>query len=183
MISEFNAAGQPVIQLTDDDYKNCFVIMGLVQNDIKNRNAKMTYTAEPLLAEARHFCGLLGEQAVANYFNYTNIYRPYDFRSHDVLGYEVRATYHENGCLLTHAPDDQNYGDKPGRYIFVTINQKTLTATIRGYSTLSRCNERTDNFQTGWRYPCFFMPQNQLWPIDMLPATDELIAHQTVKAA
>ena len=183
MTNNLNALGQPVIQLTEDDYKNCFVIMGLVQNDIKNRNAKITYTAEPLLAEARQFCGLLGEQAVANYFDYLNVYKQYDFEAYDVLGYEVRATYHENGCLLTHAPDDQNYGDKPGRYIFVTINQKTLMATIRGYSTLSRCNARTDNFQTGWRYPCFAMPQNQLWPIDMLPATAELIAHQLEKAA
>ena len=180
---EFNNLGQPVIQLTQDDYKNCFIIMGLIQLDIKNRNAKITYTAEPLLAEARSLCGLLGEQAVANYFDYPNVYKQYDPKAHDILGYEVRATYHENGCLLTHAPDDQNYGDKPGRYIFVTVDQKTFTATIRGYSTLTRCTERTDNFQTGWRYPCFAMPQNQLWPIDMLPATDELIAHQTVKAA
>lgn len=179
----YNDKGQPVIQLTQDDYKNCLVIMGLVQQDIKNRKAKMTYTAEPLLAEARHFCGLLGEQAVANYFDYPNIYRPYDFRSHDVLGYEVRTTYHDNGCLITHAPDDQNYGDKPGRYILVTINQQTLEATLRGYSTLKRCNERASNYQTAWRYPCFAMPQNQLWPIDMLPATDELIKHQTAKAA
>ena len=180
---EFNNFGQPVIQLTQDDYKNCFVIMGLIQLELQNRNAKTTYDANPLLGEARTFCGLLGEQAVANYFDYPNIYKQYDPKAHDILGYEVRATYHENGCLLTHAPDDKNYGDKPGRYIFVTVDQKTLTATIRGYSTLTRCNERTDNYQTGWRYPCFAMPQNQLWPIDMLPATDELIQHQIAKAA
>ena len=180
---EFNNLGQPVIQLTQDDYKNCFIIMGLIQLELQNRNAKTTYDANPLLAEARSLCGLLGEQAVANYFDYPNVYKQYDPKAHDILGYEVRATYHENGCLLTHAQDDQNYGDKPGRYIFVTVDQKILTATIRGYSTLTRCNERTDNYQTGWRYPCFAMPQNQLWPIDMLPATDELIQHQIAKAA
>ena len=177
-----NEFSQPIIQLTEDDYKNCYVIMGLIQLDVKTRNAKITYTAEPLLAEARSLCGLLGEQAVANYFGCPNVYKPYDPQAHDILGYEVRATYHENGCLLTHEPDDKNYGDKPGRYIFVTINQKTLTATIRGYSTLTRCNERADNYQTGWRYPCFAMPQNQLWPIDMLPATDELLEFRQTKA-
>ena len=94
---ETNELGQPVIQLTEDDYKNCYVIMGLIQLDVKTRNAKITYTAEPLLAEARSLCGLLGEQAVANYFGCPNVYKPYDPKAHDILGYEVRATYHENG--------------------------------------------------------------------------------------
>ena len=183
MITKLNDLGQPVIQLTQDNYKNCLIISGLIQLEVENRKAKTTYDANPLLSEAIKFCGLLGEQAVANYFDYVNVYRPYSFRSNDVLGYEVRATYHENGCLLTHALDDKHYGDKPGRYILVTIDQLTQEATLRGFSTLKRCNERKDNYQTSWRYPCFAMPQNQLWPIDMLPATDELIKHQTEKAA
>jgi hypothetical protein len=87
---------------------------------------------------------------------------------------------------LTHPIEQRSHnigGDKPGRYILVTIEQQTLLATIRGYSTLWRCNERKSNWDASLRWPCYAMPQNQLWPIDMLPATDELIKHQTEKAA
>ena len=178
----FNELGQPVIQLTEDDYKNCFIVLELKRLEVIKRQSKTTYDASSLMRNVIEFCGALGEQAVSNYFGRPYVYKPYSQDAHDVLGYEVRATYYDNGQLLTHASDDKHYGDKPGRYILVTIDQKTLTATIRGYSTLSRCNERTDNYETGWRYPCFAMPQSQLWPIDMLPANDELIAFRQTKA-
>jgi hypothetical protein len=127
----YNELGQPVIQLTQDDYINCIGITALtlkVSEQLNFKNSKYDMNPE--------------------------------------------QTYAVNLC-----------GDKPGRYILVTIEQQTLLATIRGYSTLWRCNERKSNWDASLRWPCYAMPQNQLWPIDMLPATDELIKHQTEKAA
>ena len=191
MISEFNAAGQPVIQLSQADYENCLKITDLIiieGKELEFQNTK--YKMHPDMSYAITFCGVLGEQAVANYFDYNYNYTPYDAYRADVLGYQVRATYYGDGHLLTHPVKTAANpgGDNPGRYISLTIEQNKLKVTIRGYSTLARCNERSDNWRTEFngkalRYPCFFMPQNQLWPIDMLPATDELIAHQTGKAA
>ena len=187
MISELNNLGQPVIQLTQDDYENCLKIVDLtlkVGEQLNFKNSK--YDMNPEQAYAVSFCGALGEQAVANYFDFDYSYLGYDPKRNDVLGYEVRATYYEAGRLLTHPVEQRSHdvgGDKPGRYILVTIEQNILRATIRGYSTLWRCNERASNWDTALRWPCFAMPQSQLWPIDMLPATDELIRHQTAKAA
>lgn len=178
----YNAEGQPVIQLTQADYENCVKIIELKEEAAQKRKAAHRFEASELLSVAINLCGALGEQAISNYFGCPYVFTAYDPNAYDVLGYEVRATYYENGCLLTHAADDKNYGDKPGRYIFVTIDQKTLSATIRGYSTLTRCNERAGNYQNSWRYPCYAMPQNQLWPINMLPASDELLAFRQTKA-
>jgi hypothetical protein len=65
-------------------------------------------------------------------------------------------------------------------YIAVTFDKNELVATLQGWSSLKRCNIRQDNWRSGpnWRYPCFAMPQDQLIPMEMLPATKELIAHQ-----
>jgi len=187
VITKLNDLGQPVIQLTQDDYINCIGITALtlkVSEQLNFKNSK--YDMNPEQTYAVNLCGALGEQAVANYFDYDYSYLGYDPRRNDVLGYEVRATYWPNGRLLTHPIEQRAHdigGDKPGRYILVTIEQQTLLATIRGYSTLWRCNERKSNWDASLRWPCYAMPQNQLWPIDMLPATDELIKHQTEKAA
>jgi hypothetical protein len=187
VITELNELGQPVIQLTQDDYNNCLKIVDLMLEASERLNFKNSkYNMNPKQAYAVSFCGVLGEQAVAKYFDYDYSYLGYDPKRNDVLGYEVRATYYPTGRLLTHPVEQRNHdigGDKPGRYILVTIEQNILRATIRGYSTLWRCNERKSNWDTSLRWPCFAMPQNQLWPIDMLPATDELIKHQTAKAA
>jgi len=181
----FNNLDQPVIQLTQADYDNCVEIVEKINAEgrqVNLRNSKFEMTREE--AYEVNFCGALGEQAVANYFYYDYSYLGYDPKRSDVLGYEVRATYYSSGRLLTH-PIEQRAndigGDKAGRYILVTIEQHTLKATIRGYSPLTRCNERTGNWDAALRWPCFAMPQWQLIPIDMLPATDELINHQTRK--
>ena len=184
---EFNNLGQPVIQLTQDDYENCLEIVALtlkVAEELNFKNSK--YDMNPEQAYAVNLCGALGEQAVANYFDYPYSYLGYDPKNNDVLGYEVRATYYATGRLLTHPMEERANdigGDKNGRYILVTIEQLTLTATIRGYSTLTRCNERKSNWDTALRWPCFAMPQDQLWPIDMLPASEQLLAFRQAKAA
>lgn len=183
---EFNNLWQPVIDLSQDDYENCLEIVAkalTVSQELNFENSK--YGMNPEEAHQPILCGALGEQAVANYFGYPYSYLGYDPERHDVLGYEVRATYYSTGRLLTHPVKTlkDKRGDKPGRYILVTIEELTLAATIRGYSTLKRCNERISNWDNELRWPCFAMPQSQLWPIDMLPENEELAAFRQAKAA
>ena len=91
---------------------------------------------------------------------------------YDILGYEVRSVYYSKAILITH-PDD-----KLGNYILVSINKNEMVATLKGWSPLYRCNLWQSNWQTNWRYPCFGMPESQLWSMDTLIATPELLDHQ-----
>ena len=180
-----NELGQPVIQLTQNNLDRAFKIvnaMAETSKQLKHKSGKYDLPNKMVYAESVK--GVLGELAVAEYFNYDLFYLGYDPKRSDVLGYQVRSTYYKNGCLLTHPIKTLTNpgGDNAGRYIFVTIDQVTQQATLRGYSTLTRCNERLANWNTKNRWPCFYMPQNELWPIDMLPATDELLAFRQIKA-
>ena len=182
---QFNNLGQPVIALMKTEYEKAEKIVKQMDELSKQLNHKSNkYNLPEELVYAESLKGVLGEIAVAEYFNYDLHYLGYDPKRSDVLGYQVRTTYWPDGNLLTHPVKTLTNpgGDNPGRYILVTIDQLTLEATLRGYSTLARCNERQINWNTKNRWPCFFMPQNQLWPIDMLPATDELLAFRQVKA-
>jgi hypothetical protein len=183
---QFNNLGQPVIALMKAEYEKAEKIVKQMDELSKQLNHKPNkYDLPEELVYAESLKGVLGEIAVAEYFNYDLHYLGYDPKRSDVLGYQVRTTYWPDGNLLTHpvkTPTNPG-GDNPGRYILVTIDQLTLEATLRGYSTLTRCNERKSNWNTKNRWPCYFMPQNQLWPMDMLPATQELLDHQNRKAA
>jgi hypothetical protein len=88
--------------------------------------------------------GYLGEQAVANYFKYETVYKPYNKSEYDILGYEVRTVYYSKAILITH-PED-----KPGNYILVSINKNEMVATLKGWSDLERCNL----WQSNWKYKC-----------------------------
>ena len=183
---DYNDKGQPVITLMQAHYERAVEIVEAMQQtsrELQHKPNKYDIPAEMVYAESLK--GVLGEIAVAEYFDYDFKYLGYDPKRSDVLGYQVRSTYYENGCLLTHPIKTVTNpgGDNAGRYILVTIDQLTLQATLRGYSTLTRCNERKSNWNTANRWPCYFMPQNQLWPIDMLPATPELLDHQNRKVA
>ena len=182
---EFNELGHPVIQFTQNHLDRAVEIvkaMAETSKQLKHKSGKYDLPNEMVYAESVK--GVLGELAVAEYFNYDLFYLGYDPKRSDVLGYQVRSTYYKNGCLLTHPIKTLTNpgGDNAGRYIFVTIDQVTQQATLRGYSTLTRCNERLANWNTKNRWPCFYMPQNELWPIDMLPATNELLAFRELKA-
>ena len=163
------------IKLNDDDFDRCVDFAKRQQDTATRNNYRTKYDQSDSLTFEQTLQGNLGEQAVAHYFNYEYVYQPYDKTRYDVLGYEVRTTYWQNGCLLTHPIGDN---DKPGIYILVTVDKNEFTATIRGWSDIARCNERQSNWQQTWRYPCFATPQSQLWPIEMLPATPELLEHQ-----
>jgi hypothetical protein len=112
----------------------------------------------------RYLQGGYGEQAVAAYLGVEWGFRPYDITANDVAGYEVRATYRANGRLLTHAED------KNGLYILAIIDRDTLTVNLAGWSNLKRCNT-VGRWATDLPLPCYAMPQAELWPMEMLPAT------------
>jgi len=78
--------------------------------------------------------GGYGEQALAIYLGVEWGFRPYDITANDVAGYEVRATYHAKGRLLTHA-DDKN-----GLYVLAIVNRDDYTVNLMGWSNLKRCN-------------------------------------------
>ena len=165
------------IELTDTDFDRCVNITDKRQQESKAAKHQTKYDQPMNLTFEHTLQGVLGEQCVAHYFEHEYKHMPYDKNAHDILGYEVRTTYYSNGSLITH-PDD-----KPGIYILVTFDKNEMLGILQGWSTLTRCNARENNWRTDWRYPCFAMPQNQLWPIDVLPATLELIAHQAKLAA
>ena len=108
--------------------------------------------------------GGYGEQALAIYLGVEWGFRPYDITANDVAGYEVRATYHAKGRLLTHA-DDKN-----GLYVLAIVNRDDYTVNLAGWSNLKRCNTQ-GRWATDLPVPCYAMPQAELWPMEMLPAT------------
>jgi len=165
-----------IIELDDADFERCVNFANQHQQNAIRRNFENKYDMPATLSFENTLQGRLGEQCVAHYFEHEYKYTGYDKNAHDILGYEVRTTYYFNGSLITH-PDD-----KPGIYILVTFNKNEMLGTLQGWSTLKRCNERKQNWRTEWRHPCFAMPQNQLWPIDLLPATRELIEHKKAAA-
>ena len=177
------------IKLTDADFERC-ADYAHRQQDVAMRNRyEPKYGQLKGLTFEQTLQGNLGEQAVAHYFDYEYIYQPYDKTRYDILGYEVRTTYWQNGCLLTH-PVIENVDkpgtyvdDKPGIYILVTVDKNEFVATIQGWRDIADCNAVVSHWDTSMRWPCFKTPQNYLWPIDLLPATDELLQHQNRLAA
>lgn len=165
-----------IIELDDADFERCVEITNQFQQCAEKNKYQVKYDQPINLTFEHTLQGVLGEQCVAHYFEHEYKYMGYDKNAHDILGYEVRTTYYFNGSLITHA------NDKPGIYILVTFDKNEMLGTLQGWSTLKRCNERKQNWRTEWRYPCFAMPQNQLWPIDLLPATRELIEHKKAAA-
>ena len=124
--------------------------------------------------------GYLGERAVGLYFGYSTSFVPFSNlpkaeQPADVLGYEVRTVKYRKAQLIT------RIGDKVCDYICVSIPPRSTTATIKGWSgytrTLTQANwDRTLNWKGDRR--CYSMLEIDLLPMDMLPATPELIAHQ-----
>jgi hypothetical protein len=108
--------------------------------------------------------GGYGEQALAVYLGVEWGFKPYDITANDVAGYEVRSTYHAKGRLLTHNED------KNGLYILAIIDRDTYTVNLAGWSNLKRCNT-PGRWATDLPAPCYAMPQADLWPMEMLPAT------------
>ena len=165
------------IKLSSHDLLKCIEFTNLHIEECKLRGAKEIYgkhTEE--LGKQMILQGYLGECAVGLYFDYATEYKIYNPQIPDVLGYEVRTVKHNYAILITHKARDLNVN-----YICVSLNREKMIATIKGWSDLTR-TFRQSNWQTGlkWHTPCFGMPQDQLWPIDTLPATPELIAYQTM---
>ena len=166
---------QPVIQLSQNDINKCQNFTDLFFNDVDKHNMQQKYGYKSRTDKiADTLQGYFGERAIGNYFNYETKFKSFNKKDYDVLGYEVRTVKYQSAILITHNDD------KPGIYICVSINLQTYLATLKGWSQLDRCNSRLGNWKDGpnWHTPCFGMPENQLFPMQTLPATPELIAHQ-----
>ncbi len=160
------------INLTDIDFERCVDFAHKHIEQCVKINARLKYDQPSKLTFEHALQGYLGEQAVAHYFNYDFVFKSYNKLQYDILGYEVRTVYYSNAILITHSED------KLGNYILVSVDKNKMVATLKGWSPLYRCNLWQSNWQSDWRYPCFGMPEAQLWPIDTLPATAELLQHQ-----
>lgn len=154
-----------VIQLTPQDVAECQKVALLKEQEITLGNMKNKY---PIPGGVKsydvHLCGNFGEKALAKYLNVAWGFTAYDPKANDVAGYEVRATYHANGRLLTHDED------KKGLYVLATVNRAKYLVTLWGWSNLKRCNT-PNRWADDMPYPCYAMPQTELWPLDMLPET------------
>ena len=162
------------IKLSNYDLIKCIEFTHMHIEECKKRGAKHIYgnhtdkEGEQIILQ-----GYLGECAVGLYFNYGIKYKTYNPHIPDVLGYEVRTVKYSNAILITHKQDlDANY-------ICVSLNFNKMVATLKGWSSLRR-TFISSNWREGpkWHTPCYGMHENQLWPINTLPATAELIAHQ-----
>ena len=86
---------------------------------------------------------------------------------HDVCGYEVKGTDYFNGGMNTR--DDMPTGIYIGAY--VTWPNKV---TLQGWST-SRMMRREMYWDETRPKPCYYLPPDQMWDLEVLPATKQLI--------
>ena len=150
------------IKLTPEQIFNARDVAYKKALECELHNMKNRY--HPGNAYDTHLTGCYGEQALAVYLGVEWGFKPYDITANDVAGYEVRATYRANGRLLTHKED------KNGLYILATVDRDDYTVNLAGWSNLKRCNT-PGRWATDLPAPCYAMPQADLWPMDMLPAT------------
>ena len=125
--------------------------------------------------EERVVTGFKAEIALAALLGVTYAYRPYSQLDTDVAGYEIRATLHNAGWLTTY------HDDKRAIYILATINAHTNVVRFRGWQPLylMNTNENYCSPDSKLLQPCYSRPQHELWPMDMLPETNELMQHRT----
>lgn len=113
--------------------------------------------------------GCMCEIAVARFLEVPFIpeYEGRTKHMHDVCGYEVKGTDYFEGGMNTR-------NDMPtGIYLgaFVTWPK---TATVHGWST-SKMMRREMYWKSKRSKPCYYLESNQMWDLEMLPATKQLI--------
>lgn len=86
---------------------------------------------------------------------------------HDVCGYEVKGTDYFDGGMNTR--DDMPTGIYIGAYV-----TWPNTVTMQGWST-SRMMRREMYWDATRPKPCYYMPPDQMWDKETLPATKQLI--------
>jgi len=167
------------IQLTAEDVQDCTDFAKELERTCFENGYKQKYGQFSKEQKFKHSLqGYLGERAVGKYFNYETVYTPYNLTIPDVLGYEVRTVKYANAILITH-PDDTKYFIAD--YICVSLNHATMLATLKGWSGIKRCN--VPSFwinRINWHTACYGMHESLLYDIETLPATKELIAHQSL---
>lgn len=152
------------IELTPSELANAYKVAKLKTDDCINNNQRhRDYGRKVTNSYQTNLQGCLGEQALAIYLGVEYHHTGYDPTANDVAGYEVRATRHQTGRLLTHDHD------KNGLYVLAIIEQDNVI-NLAGWSNLKRCNI-PNRWDVTLPKPCYAMRQADLWPMDMLPAT------------
>ncbi len=133
----------------------------------KNTNSKLKYGQLEQNKQRDHLVGYTGEVAIAQFLNYDMRYFSYNKKRNDVLGYEIRTT--TTNYLITH--DDC----KDGLYIAIKFCDLSKVI-IKGWRKVD--SNYVARWRDDWKRPCYTKNHSNLWPINALPATPELIAHQ-----
>ena len=153
------------------DAKDCFLrerILGLVENETKNRQA--THTFVGTYTQKARRSGITAEIAFAKWLDVGYGYKPYNKSDADVLGYQIKATELKYGSLIMqpHNP--------AGVYVLGIVNAGFNQVSFMGWALSQEiqqdCYWRDDVPKPGW-----FMPQSKLWSMDELTETAELAAH------
>lgn len=167
------------IQLTAEDVQDCTDFAKELERTCFENGYKQKYGQFSKEQKFKHSLqGYLGERAVGKYFNYETVYTPYNLTIPDVLGYEVRTVKYANAILITH-PDDTKYFIAD--YICVSLNHATMLATLKRL-VRDKAMQRAEllDRSSGWHTACYGMHESLLYDIQTLPATKELIAHQSL---
>jgi len=115
--------------------------------------------------------GAVAEYAFGVMLDYVPTFTPYDPTANDVLGYEIRATFHTGGHLITKPTD------KTGLYVLGVVDQAYWFVDFHGWR---RYRETVINLGRLAACPTrYATPQTELWPLDMLPATPEYVSHRS----
>jgi len=127
--------------------------------------------------------GALGEMAVAKHFGVYWNGNLGDFRAKDVGGAQVRTTDTPNGCLIVHPPPHSLGFSSTGRetrrkgdlatdpFILVAFKWETSsfpTFWLRGWLLGGHAQRSEFWREDGVRSPAYFVPPDQLDPIERL---------------
>ena len=162
-------------QLTKLEIENVQNMVRLKFDESRQKGFKHKWVGEQTFTDAPTLTGFAAEQAWASMHGAKYSFRPYNKTNDDVLGYQIRATRHQNGCLLTHDDDNDGY------YLFATVSLDFMV-TFKGWQELRYCN-LPYAWASDMPHPCYKTSTDRLIPMDMLPATDALIQHRRAMVA
>ena len=158
---------QIIVPLTANDLHTIDQIATTCETQIKLRKQTSEYTA---FANTNRQ-GYIAEYAFAKWLDVPFEYQFYNRLSTDVMGYQIKTTKLQTGCLI------KKRSNPPGTYVFTTIDESKNEVTLRGWMLSQEieqdCYWRTDRPIPGW-----FVPQSKLWSMSELTETPELAAHR-----
>ena len=120
---------------------------------------------------ADHIKGGVAEYGFGLMFGYKHFWQPYNPEAKDVLGYEIRSTFCTTGHLVTRLKDHN------GLYVFCVVDKDYWWIDIYGWRTLKQTKPNLS--RVAWDTTIYATPQAELWPLELLPATAELLLHRS----